>query len=392
MQQIPDAQFVFHNVGQGLFYSGNIDGFEFVYDCGSTRKQHLSNLVLNYKQGLPNGKVDLLVLSHLHEDHVAGLYTLFCRNPKTLIENVILPYLSPIERLILAIAKPNMGNWYYKFLSKPVEFFVERGVRRITYLGGSEQNQKTDVEKSDMRDGEQSKRFMDKLNNSISLKKVILDNEPRLHQFLTGQLQIKSHDGEIIICTNSLYWQFRFFNYSVEPEKLLTFANCIKGFIKHENFGEITTSPQKRTQLRDCYKSLHKKDFNNTSILVLHGPISDRRRFTPIKNRAQLLTGDIDLKQHISEISGHFGSSLSDVSLCLIPHHGSIRNWDKTILRCFSRSCNWVVSTGRRNRSQPCYDILRDIKKQGHDYAICNDNSTVTFSAYRGLHTSTVIS
>ena len=397
MQQLPNGQFIFHNAGQGLFYSGKIDGFEFVYDCGSNRKQHLADIVLDYKHTLSNGKLNLLVLSHLHEDHVSGLYMLFYRNPKTSVERVILPYLSPMERLILAIGAhaPDTGNWYYDLLSDPVQFFIERGVRQITYLGGSERDQKTEnpenSDKPDKRDNEQSDRFIDKLKDSFALRKIILDNEPHLRQFLTGKLQTKSHDGALIITANSIYWQFRFFNYTVRQETLLPFSECIKSIINGEKLSEIITNQQKRERLRGCYKSLHKTDFNNTSLLVLHGPLPNQG-VMPLKRQAQLLTGDINFKQHISEISRHFGSSLSDVSFCLIPHHGSKRNWDRAILPHLSRSCMWVVSTGKSNRNQPCPDILRDIKRQGQEYAICNDHSTVTIDVSQGAHVSTVIS
>ena len=90
-----------------------------------------------------------------------------------------MPYLSPIERLILAIGAPTLGtgDWYYNFLSDPIQFFVERGVQRITYLGGSEPDQQT--ENPDKRDNEKSDRFTDKqwdgftdkLKDSIALKK-----------------------------------------------------------------------------------------------------------------------------------------------------------------------------------------------------------------------------
>ncbi|MGD0202935.1 MAG: MBL fold metallo-hydrolase [Candidatus Bathyarchaeia archaeon] len=212
MQQLPNRQFIFHNAGQGLFYSGKINDFEFVYDCGSFRKQHLNDIVLDYKNTLPNGKLDLLILSHLHEDHVAGLYTLFHNNPKTSVERVILPYLSPAERLVLAVGAPTLytGDWYYNFLSDPVRFFLERGVKRITYLGGSERDRQIEnSENPDVRDNEQSDRFTDKLKPAIALRKVIIDNEPHLNRFLTRELQIKSHDGSIIISANSIYWQFQ---------------------------------------------------------------------------------------------------------------------------------------------------------------------------------------
>ena len=207
---------------------------------------------------------------------------------------------------------------------------------------------------------------------------------------MKGKLQIKSHDGAIKILAISIYWQFQFFNYSVEAEKIHPFLDCVKNMSNGERISEIITNPQRRERLRCCYNSLHKTDFNNTSLLVLHGPVHNQGSIQS-NREAQLLTGDINLKRHIPEIIRRFGSDLSDVGLCLIPHHGSKRNWDKAILPYVSRGCTWVVSTGKTNKSQPSSDILRDIKKQGQDYTICNDNSIVTFNIPRGLHTSTVI-
>jgi len=129
--------FSFHNVGQGLFYSGNIGDFRFIYDCGSTWKDHLNNVVTNYARSLPSPKIQLLVLSHLHEDHVAGLDALLNQS-KISIDTVILPYLSPIERLSVALAHPNLYPWFYEFCANPAEYLIERGVGTIVFLGGSE--------------------------------------------------------------------------------------------------------------------------------------------------------------------------------------------------------------------------------------------------------------
>jgi hypothetical protein len=381
MHQVPIRHFIFHNAGQGLFYSGKIDGFEFVYDCGSTRKQHLTDIVLDYKRRLLNEKLNLLILSHLHEDHVSGLYAIFHRNPKISVERVILPYLSPIERLILAIhpRPPPANDWYYNFLSDPVKFFVKRGVQRITYVGGSEGNRQTDNpmnrDDPDPRDNVRPDGLTDKLKDSIALREIILDKEPHLGQYLDGRLRIKTHDGALILSASSIHWQFRFYNYTVEPETLATFENCVKSITNGESFSEIITDEQKRESLRCCYESLDKADFNNTSLLLLHGPLSNRQ-VIPLVNQTQLLTGDISFKQHVPEICQHFGSDLSEVGYCLIPHHGSKRNWDKAILPHVSRRCTWVASTGI-NSQRPCFDITNDIANQGHSHTICNDDITL---------------
>jgi hypothetical protein len=381
MQQVPIRHFIFHNAGQGLFYSGKIDGFDFVYDCGSIRRQHLTDIVLDYKRTLLNGKLNLLILSHLHEDHVSGLYAIFHRNPKTSVERVILPYLSPIERLILAIRPrpPPANEWYYNFLSDPVQFFLKRGVQRITYVGGSERNRQTDNpinrDDSDTPNLERQDRVMDKLKDSIALRETILHKEPHLGQYLDGRLRIKTHDGALILSAYSIHWQFRFCNYTVKPETLATFENCVKSITKEESLSEIITDEQKRESLRCCYEPLDKTDFNNTSLLLLHGPLSNQQ-FKPLVNQTQLLTGDISFKKHVPEICQHFGSDLSEVGYCLIPHHGSKRNWDKAILPHVSRRCTWVASTGI-NSQQPGFEITNDITNEGHTFSICNDVITL---------------
>ena len=96
--------FRFHPVGQGLFYSGLIqkttDGnfrqFSFVYDCGSTSSHRfLRREVDDFKELLPlwkNGKkrLDLLVVSRLHDDHVNGLEYLL-RDVE--VDTVIMPFM-----------------------------------------------------------------------------------------------------------------------------------------------------------------------------------------------------------------------------------------------------------------------------------------------------------
>lgn len=82
------GSFRFHPVGQGLFYSGLLNGwrrhergtFSFVYDCGSTSsREFLYREIDDLKLLLPlagsrkSRRLDLLVISHLHDDHVNGL-------------------------------------------------------------------------------------------------------------------------------------------------------------------------------------------------------------------------------------------------------------------------------------------------------------------------------
>ncbi|WP_143106771.1 hypothetical protein [Neomoorella thermoacetica] len=101
-----DCEFQFHNVGQGLFYTGSIGDFRFIYDCGSLPMAWAHKAVSNYLDALTvdNEKVkpviNLLVLSHLDLDHVSGIDNLLCN---TEIKIALIPYTSPLERLLLAV-------------------------------------------------------------------------------------------------------------------------------------------------------------------------------------------------------------------------------------------------------------------------------------------------
>ena len=74
-------KFKFHNVGQGLFYTGSLmhGTYNFVFDCGTDSKQeYLTNQINDYAREFrcregekPN--IDFVVILHLHNDHFSGL-------------------------------------------------------------------------------------------------------------------------------------------------------------------------------------------------------------------------------------------------------------------------------------------------------------------------------
>ncbi|MGL4902776.1 MAG: MBL fold metallo-hydrolase [Cetobacterium sp.] len=59
-------------VGHGGFHGEKIgEDFHFIFDCGSKNQKNLNDLIeKNYKDIT---EIDLLVISHFHEDHYNGL-------------------------------------------------------------------------------------------------------------------------------------------------------------------------------------------------------------------------------------------------------------------------------------------------------------------------------
>lgn len=105
-------------VGQGCFHAGLIGahsaaapkdeqplagpGLLYVYDCGS-----LANYATERKAAIDDfhrqtarGKIDILFLSHMHEDHISGVSQLCDPTHGSQVDTVVLPLLNVIDRLI----------------------------------------------------------------------------------------------------------------------------------------------------------------------------------------------------------------------------------------------------------------------------------------------------
>lgn len=389
------AKLTMQNVGQGLFYCGNLklshtnNDFNFVYDCGSENRSHLNRIINNYKIDIsPN--LDLLIISHLHDDHIIGLENLL---DGINVDTVILPYMSPLERLIVALKKINLPKSYYEFLEEPIQYLLKKGVRRIVLVGGKSGASgpsfyKISTEHSDI------KMDIKTLFDDNLLEEHVLDNEPEINKFIDEEkLLIKNHFGYISIFG---LWGFRFFNCEVDHKKLQRFKNCIDSIVDGTDIKEFIKSKARLKSLRPCYETIFGRTrLNNTSLSVFTGPLGNYKKIFPIPNLwlsnlkhwystcpysydekffnnkvapaskinhiGNLLTGDIDMNFSWNNFITHFKNSLPQTFLVQIPHHGSKYNWNKNILNEINDSI-WLVAAGLKNRfGHPHNKVIRDI-------------------------------
>ncbi len=350
-----------------------------MYDCGSTRPRQVNGLVSDYKKMLRPFKIDLLVLSHLHSDHTSGLNTLLSRYPGVPVDLAVLPYLSPLERLIVSLSKEYLPNWYYEFLSDPATFLVSKGVRKIILIGDSEpsevwDNLPKDRPNLDHFGNEEGPIEKISLQNARALEENIRHEEPLLTQMLnSGAISAKTHDGGIFARTRNLRWLFQFYNYKVErTAEKEKFEKSVSAIIGTDKITEVIKDFSKRKLLRDCYKSLQ-ADFNDTSLLMYHGPIFSDIHLEKSFHQAHLLTGDLNLNNKVLDVCSHFGNDLSKVGFCLVPHHGSKKNWDPSFSNNFRADCEWVVSCGLRNKHHPSFQVVDNLKKKGKHVVLCNE-------------------
>ncbi|MCX8524677.1 hypothetical protein OF897_12210 [Chryseobacterium formosus] len=103
-----NQEFIIHPVGQGLFYSGKISHknkvkFRMVFDCGSVTSGAYQSEINIYRDDdfLKYKIIDLLVISHFHQDHVNQIGNLL--NGKIKIKKLVMPFLTYEERLFLVL-------------------------------------------------------------------------------------------------------------------------------------------------------------------------------------------------------------------------------------------------------------------------------------------------
>jgi len=387
------AEFIFHNVGQGLFYSGRVGSFNFVYDCGAEKRGHLYAVINNYKNNeLQSSKLDLLILSHLHDDHVSGLNVLLDRIS---VNTVILPYLSPIERLMVALRNEYLPLWFYEFLADPVSFLIDKGARKVVLMGGREARPPERV-------GFESGPDLNEMPDDEELREEVLEHDKHWKSFLDQRkLLVRNHNRDIGI---QGIWVLRFYNCKIDDSNKDSFERCVRSAVGTNDLIHVIRSKPRLGRLRACYNGLQ-KDFNNTSLVLYHAPMDKSMCLCKVigncceakdfpesmfvfangdrahlhKANGQFLTGDINLGNAWNGIQIHYGSYLSEVFVALLPHHGSKRNWNRVILTKVPRKCRWVASSGLSNRyGHPSPEVFRDAIQRGGVAYWCNELNMVS--------------
>jgi beta-lactamase superfamily II metal-dependent hydrolase len=134
-------ELIFNRVGQGLFVEAvlslsNGQSFNVVYDCGSTKKRHVSNAIDESVQRCSD-PIDLLIISHFDKDHINGVLELLM---KRTVRRIMLPYMSKTMRIASAVIKQNCYLTYEqeRVIADPVfslwQFSLAREVQPTIYF------------------------------------------------------------------------------------------------------------------------------------------------------------------------------------------------------------------------------------------------------------------
>ena len=233
-----ENRFVFQPVGQGLFYTGSLSGgrYRFVYDCGTASSQRFLTDALD--RFLPSGRretVDLVVISHMHADHMSGLADLFSR---AYVKKLVLPYLGPdgpVRDFLLMHAS------------------LVRSRRRVVFRPALYERLRA------LYAGEQTRDEV-------------------------GEVVIVGGDGEtdergnIFFRTSSIEtdipdWRFLFLNHSIGAKRYSRLAAAISNTLRDPRTALTRCPAAAAAQLKQVYRSVFGSGQNVTSVVLIHSPL-----------------------------------------------------------------------------------------------------------------------
>lgn len=338
-------KFCFHPVGQGLFYTGALCNgqYNFVYDCGSeTSGDFLKNEIeayANFLKNQDNKKIDFVLLSHLHRDHINGLRLL---TSKCVIKAIYLPYLTQdIELMRLVLANEIFLNKYDYDENKELFEFI---------IGFYENGNKQDIPPY--------VRYMGITEN---------DDPDLISETKVGYYKYSLEEEYYPAKDPDPFWHFKFLNRRVKNTMIQSLSTKLKAAIDNYNnrhSKQIATIKDfiyqnKLQELKNIYAEVFGKGnkLNLSSTVLIHYPdqkmhllSSTYCPFTYWQDAdITILTGDAKFDDIVN---GAIERICYDRSKCVIqiPHHGSYDNWNSISYKIKSDTCYFIVPYGFGNK------------------------------------------
>ncbi|WP_157456865.1 MBL fold metallo-hydrolase [Carnobacterium maltaromaticum] len=352
--------FISYPVGQGFFYSGSIQNFQLVYDCGTEGNvTDLKYLIDFYFEEINKEKtIDMLVVSHFDNDHVNGLPYLLS---KCTVKKMYIPYYEIEDLLVL--------NLILHIYGEKVEEII-----LIRPFSSNEEGEEFNV-----NDDRISKELKEKLKYHVNNTPVLLKKEE---------------------------WEFRFFNVKPERnEKEIEAINDLSAeFNKEMLHSGVNTIPEMirkdkdaikklKEVLDDYFKKLKKLKINtyltkgdwsnNSSLCLYHAPkeecveyISKNKPYFFSDKRGSLLTGDISLKGRRRDQFKEWLNQVdafNKINVFYLPHHGSENNIKPEFIAEINPNYT-VSSSGFKNKYRhPHSAITSSCKRREIPHLNCNE-------------------
>lgn len=316
-----EGNFQFHPVGHGLFYSGQISSanhINFVFDCGKSKFENNCQKIReacinNYLKRNHVQKIDMLFISHLHDDHINGIpYLLSSINNNC--ERVILPYFTPFQRLFLVAEylfggdgpqdpqDPNSPNddssrrkendEVLEIIKNPHSYFNEKGINVVYVNGEGNKNENGSDEEYD-KEGDDNYNPKDRdliidISETDDIDDIIsIESEDSDNKKTKNNLSVKILNGNRIRLDR--FWKFIVYNGKLDDTEITEFKNKVnekfrsligeKKLITAKILNKIISENENLNGLAEIYRELFKRKINNYGLMLIHRPVLARHRF-----------------------------------------------------------------------------------------------------------------
>jgi hypothetical protein len=395
----------FRPVGQGLFCRGELrftergherKKFQWVYDCGSESGASLRGEIDLYRRQLPEPKrLDLLVLSHFDNDHIKGVGRLLNGLP---VDQLVLPYLTPAQRMVLVAFSGPDNLDYVRFLVSPAEYLANlpgAEIGAIIFIQPNEGTLPQEAEGVTEPPPPEDDRPSSIQFDAEKPSKREFGNDPGMFaQTASVKTGVQTSKGSRPMNLFGL-WEFAFYNLP-QPELAATLQPLVQPVFDafywqpsaQRNYDEFIR------QIKSIYRRVFGADAsgrNDISLVTYTGPIMRRLRSAHYlcRDRCQypasrdargpqagnwedatdgristLYTGDLTFRNGTTSAVRRFlgEDRWRRIRFLQVPHHGSQHSWE------LGQAANWnhewsVFAAGLNNRHghphQPVIDDLR---------------------------------
>lgn len=383
-----------HPVGQGGMASGTVfsphEHLRWVYDCGSNQDDALKREIGDLAR---LGRHDYLFISHLDHDHVSQVDQLL---QQCQIEEVILPYMSYSVLVMIVLCEGEAGRptgMLWDLIEDPPGWFGDRGVKRITFVGGPDD------------DGDPPEGLRPRLPGPDLMKKKTMPKQvigkwsPKPKKIDIGReaesdcveleysygsprdsiVQRVARDAVIWLGDGSRVFDWVLAPYAHRPDKkrMEAFRSALVNEfgpkIHLHDIRNALKSEAGRKKLRACYDKIW-KNHNLVSLALYSGPAVSRGRGELVLPRKMtqksmypgwMFTGDADLLgtvrrdrffEYYSELCQHVGT-------VMLPHHGSAHNFHEGLLRGFPNLQLAYAAAGPNQWGHPHKQVKDAVKK-----------------------------
>ena len=410
-------------VGQGFFHAGWIhpreaeDSFFYVYDCGamnkyvSARDREIEKLLSRVGK---RARLDLLVISHMHADHVNGVEKLVT-DGKLQVDTIMMPMVEMKERLLAfaSVAQHDpvsaRSTFYRAFIADPVTAVSRFNPRNILLVrrgdsgspgSGSRDDGPLDEGPNISGEGRgyawilvgQGTADVKPQEAGAPLVVLVPDSSaarvfsPRIRE--EAWLLAPYVDQEIVTKTDP-------FLATLAKKRSMT-VNELETSLSDGIFArDLVTNHL--GDLITAYKACH-GNLNLTSLCLYSGPAEAvgavhacrlvHRPWTTILQNgrvAWLATGDARLSKvaKCDAFLAHFRDHLKKVSTFTLPHHGSAHDFNEKLLASVKPRYCPVAADAVKNWQHPAARVTRAVASAGALLLVSNadENTAIWESA-----------